>query len=503
MASPHWDSWIVTGVTSPHSLPCSKRGAYIYWVVPSPRAPLPMAARKRRLDHDLLWVAIPAALFVVGAISLTLLLMRPAPPSEIVMSTGTAEGSYHATAVKYRDILARDGVTLRLWPSGGALENLRRLSDGSARVDVALIQGGIVSAAPPEIAQGLVSLGSVDSEVLWVFYRGDRTLDRLPPLGGKMIAVGTETSGTAALAMVLLEATGIADPPTTIMKIGGRAAASLLLSGGIDAAFFVASPHSPVIQELLNAPAVHLLSFSRADAYTRKYFYLTKFILPQGAIDLVQNIPERDVVLLGTTNNLVVKDDLHPALAYLLLRAASEVHNAPTLFSGLRQFPAPNDTELPLSPEAARFYKSGPPLLQRYLPFWGANLVDRLLVLLLPALVVLIPAGRLLPLLYRWRVRSRIYRWYAILKEIELELEERRSLEELDLILERLAKLDGSIHRIETPLAYSENLYVFRQHIDLVSQRAQFAIQRAKRHVIAEAQQPRQPQTQEGFSASP
>ena len=460
-----------------------------------------MAARKRRLDRDLLFVAIPATLVVVGAIGVTLLLMRPAPPTEIVMSTGTAEGSYHEYAMKYRDILARDGVTLRLWPSGGAVENLRRLSDASAQVDVALVQGGIVSAAPPESTQGLESLGSVYNEVLWVFYRGDRTLDRLPPLNGKMIAIGAEKSGTAALAMVLLEATGIAKPPTTLMKIGGRAAASLLLSGGIDAAFFVASPHSPIIQELLSAKGVHLLSFGRADAYTRRYFYLTKFILPQGAIDMVQNIPERDVVLVGTTVNLVVKDDLHPALAYLLLRAASEVHNAPTLLSRLREFPAPNDTELPLSAEAARFYKSGPPLLQRYLPFWGANLVDRLLVLLLPALVVLIPAARLLPPLYRWRVRSRIYRWYALLKEIELELEERRTPTELADILERLEKLDDSIHRIETPLAYSENLYVFRQHIDLVRQRAQFAIQRAGRNGIAELQQLRKPETQEGFSA--
>jgi hypothetical protein len=301
-----------------------------------------------------------------------------------------------------------------------------------------------------------------------------------------MIAVGAENSGTAALAMMLLEGTGIAKPPTTVMKFGGRAAANLLLSGGIDAAFFVASPTAPVIQELLRARHVHLLSFARADAYTRRHFYLARFTLPRGVFDLVKNIPERDVALIGTTANLVVKDDLHPALAYLLLRAAAEVHGAPSLFSGLREFPAPNDTELPLSPEAARYYKSGPPLLQRYLPYWGANLVDRLLVLLLPALVVLVPAGRLLPQLYRWRVRSRIYRWYALLKEIELELEERRSPEELGRILERLEDLDDAVHRIETPLAYSENLYVFRQHIDLVRQRAQAIIHGVRRGAIAE-----------------
>ncbi len=437
-----------------------------------------MAATKRRLNRDLLLVALPATLIVVGAFAVTLLVMRPAPPSELVMSTGTPDGSYHAYAMKYRDILARDGVTLRLWPSGGAVENLRRLADPSAHVDVALVQGGIVSAAPAGSMEGLVSLGSVYNEVLWVFYRGDRILDRLPPFNGKMIAVGAENSGTAALAMMLLEATGIAKPPTTVMKLGGRAAANLLLSGGIDVAFFVAAPGAPVIQELLRAKHIHLLSFGRADAYTRLHFYLSKFTLPQGVFDLASNIPEREVVLVGTTANLVVKDDLHPALAYLLLRAATEVHSRPTLFSGLREFPAPNDTELPLSPEAARFYKSGPPLLQRYLPYWAANLVDRVLVLLIPALVVLIPAGRLLPQLYRWRVRSRIYRWYARLKEIELELAEHRSSEELQRVLERLDQIEDAVNRLGTPLAYSENLYVFRQHIDLVRQRARLAMQR-------------------------
>jgi TRAP transporter TAXI family solute receptor len=445
-----------------------------------------MAIGKRRIDRDLLLVAIPSTLVVVVAFGLTLFLMRPAPPSEIVMSTGVAGGAYHAIAMKYRDILARDGVTLRLWPSSGAVENLRRLSDPSAQVDVALVQGGIVSAASPDSTKDLASLGSVYNEILWVFHRGDRPLDRLPPLDGKMIAIGEENSGTAALAVTMLEATGIAKPPTTIMKVGGKTAQGLLASGNIDAAFFVAGPDSTIVRELLSTKGVHLLNFGRADAYTRRYFYLRKFILPQGVFDLAHNVPAQDITLLGTTANLVVKHDLHPALAYLLLRAASEVHGGPALFSELRAFPAANDTELPLSPEAARFYKSGPPLLQRYLPYWGANLVDRLLVLVVPALVILIPAGRLLPQLYRWRVRSRIYRWYAILKEIELELEERRDAAELEQILTRLENLDDAVHRIDTPLAYSENLYSFRQHIDLVRQRAQLAVRKAGASTVAD-----------------
>jgi len=439
-----------------------------------------MAIGKRRLNRDLLIVAIPALLVVTVAIVLTLLLMRPAPPSRIIMSTGVADGNYHAVALKYRDILARDGVTLQLWPSSGAVENLRRLADPTVQVDVALVQGGVVSAAPPETVKGLASLGSVYNEIIWMFHRGDRELDRLPPLKGKMIAVGEANSGTAALAMTMLEAAGISQPPTTILKVGGRAAANLLLSGGIDAAFFVGGPQSPLIQELLAAKGIHLMSLDHAEAYARRFFHLRKFVLPRGVFDLAHNTPDRDIVMLGTTANLIVKSDLHPALAYLLLRAAAEVHSAPTLFSDLRAFPAPNDTELPLSPEATRYYKSGPPLLQRYLPYWGANLVDRLLVLLVPALVVLIPAARLLPQLYSWRVRSRVYRWYATLKEIELELEERRAPEELGDIVARLERLDDAVHRIETPLAYSENLYVFRQHIDLVRRRAQLAVERSE-----------------------
>jgi len=257
-----------------------------------------------------------------------------------------------------------------------------------------------------------------------------------------------------------------------------------------------------VIQELLHAKHVRLLSFGRADAYTRRHFYLQKFTLPQGVFDLAHDIPERDVVLVGTTANLIVKSDMHPALAYLLLRAATEVHSAPTMFSRLREFPAPNDTELPLSPDAIRFYKSGPPLLQRYLPYWGANLVDRLLVVLIPALAVLVPAARLLPPLYRWRVRSRIYRWYAALKEIELELVERQRPEELEDILTRLDRLDAAVHQIDTPLAYSENLYAFRQHIDLVREHVRLAIGRSKVGAKPELQALRGPGPRESSSAS-
>ncbi|HXV09021.1 MAG TPA: TAXI family TRAP transporter solute-binding subunit, partial [Burkholderiales bacterium] len=372
---------------------------------------------------------------------------------------------------QYRDVLEREGVTLHLRPSAGALENYKLLSDAHGGVDVALVQGGI--AGIDGGAGNVVSLGAMYFEPLWIFHRGDRALDHLGPLRGTMIAVGAEGSGTAVLAMTLLHSYGIAEPPTTVLKIGDRAAANLLLSSGIDAAFFMGDAYSPLIQEMVRAPRVHLLDLRRAQAYTHRHFFLTRLALPQGVFDLAGDLPPTDVAMIGTTANLFVRRDLHPALHYLLLRTAAEVHSKPTLFSGVREFPAPHDPEVPLSEEAMRFYRSGSPLLQRYLPFWAANLVDRLLVLLVPAAVVLLPAMRVLPILYRWRVRSRIYRWYARLKEIELELEERRTTDELQGILKRLDEIEDAVNHIDTPLAYSENLYVFRQHIDLVRLRAQ------------------------------
>ncbi len=445
-----------------------------------------MHPRALRRNRDLLLITVPSVLIVLIAFGLTLFFMRPAPPGEIVMSTGTADGSYHADALRYREILARDGVSLKLWPSSGAQQNLERLVDRTVHVDVALVQGGLITDS--KATEGLASLGSTYYEPLWVFYRGKEEIHDLRPLRGKMIAVGQRGSGTAVLSRSLLGSNGMTEPPTTLLEIGGRAAVNLLVSGGIDAVFIMLEPDSPLITEMIRAPGVRLLSFERADAYTRRHPYLTRLTLPMGALDLEHNVPDRDVTLLATTANLVVREDMHPALAYLLLAAATQLHGGPTLFSRLRQFPAPEDSELPLSPEAGRFYRSGAPFLQRYLPYWAANLADRLFVLLLPAVAVLFPVMRLLPAVYSWRVRSRIYRWYGRLKEMELKLDERPDQEQLEAMLRRLDQIDEAVSQIDPPLAYSENLYIFRQHIELVRGRALARIGRASRSTGPPAQ---------------
>lgn len=424
-----------------------------------------------RLQHALrreLWFTVLGALLLVAiAFALAFKFVQPAPPSSLVMTTGPQDGGYHRAALRYQQILARNGVALELRTSQGSLENVIRLTASEAPVDVGFVQGGTVYAAnTPE----LVSLGTLYYEPLWVFHRGAEAVE-LSALRGKRIAIGPDLSGVHALGLQLLAVNDVVLPPTELLPHAGLAAAEALSAGDIDAALFVAPADSPAVERLLQAKGIRLLSLERAEAYVRRFPYLSRLTLPRGAIDFAANLPARDVNLVAPTTHLLVRKDLHPALAYLLMRAAAEVHSDPDLFSKRGQFPSGADSDFPLSAEAQRYYASGPPLLQRYLPYWAANLVDRMWVMLLPVLAVLVPLARIVPALYSWRNRSRIYRWYARLKEIELQLEDQQSADALRAMQTKLDDIERAVNHIPTPLAFSANLYSFRQHIDLVRAR--------------------------------
>ncbi|MBI4203921.1 MAG: TAXI family TRAP transporter solute-binding subunit [Betaproteobacteria bacterium] len=424
---------------------------------------------RKNLDHislrDLIVAIAPLVLIVVAAFWIAYQFVKPAPPAALAMTTGTEGGAYRAYAERYREILARDGITLELRPSSGSIENLRRLADETSGVDVGFIQSGSGAAAD---APGLVSLGSLYYEPLWVFYRGNVVLDRLSQLKGKRVAIGPEGSGIRKLALQLLSANDAEQQPTTLLDLGMAAAAKALQKREIDAAFIIAGPDSAVVQELLRADGVRLMSFSQAIAYTRLFPFLSSVVLPQGAIDLARNIPGRDTTLLAPTANLVAREDLHPALMSLLIQAATEVHGHAGLFQRTGEFPAPVAADFPLSEEAKRFYKSGPSFLQRYLPFWIAVLVQRMLVMLVPAIAVLIPLLRILPSLYAWRIRRRIYRWYGELKYLELELERNREPAQISEYLARLDTIEQRVSKLKVPLAFSNQLYTLRQHISFV-----------------------------------
>ncbi|WP_225408544.1 TAXI family TRAP transporter solute-binding subunit [Stigmatella hybrida] len=422
---------------------------------------------RRTLRRDL-WLTLVPTLLIIGiAFTITLDFVKPAPPKTLVLAVAQDEGGFRYFARRYQQFLAQHGVTLELRATKGSVTSLGLLADPNSGVDVAFVQSGAVN----EVKEArIVSLGSLSYVPLWVFYRGE-PLEDVRGLKGRRIAVGDAESGTRALALTLLKANGADQAPTELLPLGRDEAVEQLKQGGVDAVFLVSPAEAPAIQKLTAAPGVRLLSFARADAYARKYTYLSKLVLPRGVFDLAADLPERDVVLVAPTANLVARDTLHPALAYLLLRAASEVHGSAGLLDRTGEFPAPLETGFPLSSEAERYYEAGVPLLQRYLPFWAANLVDRLWVMLVPILAVVIPLGRAVPAIFLWRVRSRIFRWYARLKEIEIQLDEKPGRDKLEDMLRRLEEAERAVNQIPVPLAYAENLYFFREHIDVVRRR--------------------------------
>lgn len=435
-----------------------------------------MTAEKRRrvrerLRHlslrDALLVGLPTLMLIVGAFWFTAQFIRPAPPDYLVMSTGSEGGAYEMYAARYKTILARNGIELREQPSAGAVENLERLSDPDGDVDIAFVQGGLGKRTD----EGLVSLGSFYVEPVWVFYRGKQTLTRLTQLEGKRIAVGAVGSGTRTLALEMLNANGVDAGNASLRPQGGLSAIAALQKGALDVVFAVGPVHSAAVWTALYTPGVRLMNLEQADAYTRRFPYLSKVLLPRGAVDLARDVPREDVQLVATMATVVAREATHPALIDLVMQAASEVHGEPGLFQKAGEFPNAQHVDFPLSQEADRYYKSGVSFLQRYLPFWAATLLDRMIVLLIPVFAVMLPLMRVLPFLYAWRVRARVYKWYGELKFLEGEIEDDAGGASRAAWLERLDRLEERVNHISTPLAYANQLYILREHIGLVRNR--------------------------------
>jgi TRAP-type uncharacterized transport system substrate-binding protein len=421
--------------------------------------------------RDLAIVIVPVLLVIAGAAWVAVKSLRFAPPRTIRLASGPDGSSYRNQAEKYKKIIDRHGIKVEILPSKGALDNLKKLADPASKVDVGFVQGGVTEGIESE---DLMSLGSLFAQPLMVYCRSAEPIEMLSALRGKRLAIGPEGSGTRVLAMKILKANEIDGPPTVLLDQGGEEAAKALIAGTIDAAFLMGDSATPQVMRSLRAvPGIELASFRQADGYLRKFRFLSKLTLPEGAMDLAKNYPPRTLQLIGPTVELVARADLHPALSDLLISAAREIHGGPGLFRTAGEFPAPLARDFPISRDAERYYKSGEQFLYKRLPFWLASLIDRLLVVILPLLVVIVPATRILPALYRWRVRSRIYRWYGALMAIERDVVSKRSPEDRQKILARIDEITEAVNDIKTPLSFADQLYVLRDHVATVRRRLQ------------------------------
>jgi TRAP-type uncharacterized transport system substrate-binding protein len=418
--------------------------------------------------RDLAATLGPVLLISAIAIWIAFHFVRPAPPDTITITSGPEGSSFRTNADKYAKILKRNGVTLKILPSEGSLENLKRLSDPNSTVDVGFVQGGLASAV--ENSGELISLGSVFYVPLLIYYRDTKPLERLSQFKGKRVAIGLEGSGTRFLALTLLKANGIEPKgPTRLLNLSGEAAAQALLKHQADAAFLTGdSATGASMRELLHAKGIRMFDFAQSDAYARRFRYLNKLQMPAGAFDLGNNIPPQPLTMIAPTAELIARDNLHPALSDMLIDAAREVHGRASLLQNAGEFPAPLEHEYRISDDAARYYKSGKGFLYRYLPFWLASLVDRAFVVLLPIIVLLIPGLRIVPMLYSWRIKTRIFRRYGELMALERAALGHTTPEQRVDLIKRLDEFENSVITTNMPGSFADQLYVLRLHTKFV-----------------------------------
>jgi len=432
-------------------------------------------------SRDLFATAAPFVVFAIALLAAAYWWLDPTPPRSVVLATGQDQGAYAEFGKRYVELLKENGITVHLRTTAGATENIALLREPGSGVDIAFVQGGADDALPaftdegdvPD--EGQVSLGSLFYEPVWLFYRSDAAerllhapeLTSLTQLAGWRVNIGTPGSGVPSVVNRLLEANRV-DPATlTLLREAQTPAVVGLLDGRIDAVVFASAPESLLVQMLLQTPGIRLLHFAQAEAYSRRLPFLSPVVLPRGVVDLARDVPSADVHLVAPTATLVARKSTHPALIQLFVEAAHQVHGSAGWFRSKGEFPNAHNIERPLAKEAQRFYANGPPLLQRYLPFWLANLVERMWPVLVTIAAALIPLSRLLPPLYTFRIRSRVFRWYRRLRDVENAIGQRPNAE----LLRELETIERHVEQVHVPLSYADELYSLRTHIHMVAER--------------------------------
>ena len=434
-------------------------------------------------------LAISIGPFVALAVVLLALAywwLDPMPPKRVVLATGPAQSAYDEFGKRYAKAFSNRRIEVVLLPSEGSSANLQLLREGKA--DLGFVQGGsdvstTLDAAPASAStstsadSGVESLGSLFVEPVWLFYREDAakkvnasaTLSTLAELKGLRVNVGTVGSGVPNLVDKLLDSNHIEPSSLKRSQLEQTPATMAFLAGELDAIVFASAPESLMVQMLLQTPGVKLMSFAQSEAYSRRLPFLSPVLLPRGVVDLAADVPAQDVRLVASTTALLTRTDTHPALVQLFSQTSQTIHGGAGWFNRARDFPNAAHSEFDLSKEAERNLKSGAPLLQRYLPFGMANLIERMWLALGIIVAILLPLSRIIPPMYKFRIRSRIFKWYGQLRHIEEKIS--RNPETAATLRGELDELDMRVGTISVPLSYADELYALRNNIALVRQK--------------------------------
>jgi len=409
----------------------------------------------------------PFVALALAALVLAYLWLDPTPPKHVRLATGPAQSAYDEFGKRYKNALAANGIQVVLVQSEGSSDNLKLLREGKA--DLGFVQGGSTDVSEDE--SGIESLGSLMVEPVWLFYRGP-ALATLRQLEGKRVNLGSHGSGVHRLMHKMFDANGVEESRLTVSRFDDTTATVAFLDGKIDAIVFASAPQSLLVQMLLQTPGVKLMDVAQSEAYSRRFPFLTPVVLPRGVVDLAKDVPPADMRLVATTTSLLTRHETHPAIVELFVQAARDIHGPAGWFNRAGAFPTQEHSEFPVSREAQRSLRDTQPFLQRYLPFWLANLVERMWLALGIIVAILLPLSRIVPPVYQFRIRSRVFRWYGQLRAIEARVQESGTGHvDRAQIAKELDELDARVGRIHVPLSYAGELYALRQNVELVRAR--------------------------------
>ncbi len=420
----------------------------------------------------LLWliVGLVVAGGVVGVFVATVAIMTitsPPPPAKIVMATGQPGGAYDDFGKKYQQRLGAMGLHVDLVNTNGSVDNLKRLVNHE--VDVAFVQGGTSALIDEDRRDDLRGLAAIYLEPLWVFSTAEAK--SLAEFKGKRISIGPKGSGTEAVSRVLLKAHGIdPDDPSLIKNLTSADARKQLLAGDVDVALFVSSYKDKALLEFMKKPDVHLLNFRRDIAYAREFPYLTPVKLAEGVLDLQDNVPSEDKVLLAPSAMLVARKDIHPQVVDQVLKAATVIHREGSKIDPPNKYPSLEGMDLPVDEAADTYMKSGESTLSKLLPYWALRLVvylKVLLVLLLPSVAVLVPVMKGLPAVYAWYYNRKLHRQYAALREVEIRILQAQTPEDVRGWLGALDAMKEEMEAVarKVPLKFQKDFYNWRLHV--------------------------------------
>ncbi len=431
-------------------------------------------------DREFYAVSVLSVVALGVLLALVLGLLNPPPPRVIAMSAGTPGGGYHAFALRYQQVLRHYGVELEVMPSNGSLENLERLrhrqeldtSHGRLPVLVAFAQSGTSTQADLEGEQ-IYALASVSNEPVWIFHRlpAEKAPVRLSDLKGLRIGIDIPGSGARHATLQLLESAGVTPVNSRLTERPVSEGVDNFAEGQTDVLMTVAPPSSPIVRRALEIPGVTLMNFEQADGFVRQFGWLRRINIPRAALDLKNDRPSQDVKVIAATANLVVHRDLHPSLAFLLLEVAREVHSGGSAGNERGEFPSAASLTLHQSEESRRWFETGRPFLQRYMPFWVAIWIERLIKTLVPLLVLVLPLFKALPAFKRWREEARVSRIFVALRQVESRASSgawtpAQALQRLEVIDRALLAMEPSALQVAKVFSARKLVFALRERIE-------------------------------------